>query len=267
MNNFKIRFSRFILVFICSLFFCANSIFSQNSGKLLYEKRKNVLKANITSLAFNNYQFQAERVISKEISLGFSFSRVNKANIPFVEDTFYILLSTDFIDTNEILYNMMTSASVSGISIIPEIRIYLGNGFGKGFYLAPFHKYSNFDLDMVQITEFERENGSFENIETNGDFSTNSFGLLFGTQFNLGQRFVLDCYLGPHFGNHRGELTGRFNEALSLNEQVELDKEFGDFILPLNSDTTVIIGNEILKVDTSGQWIGLRLGINLGYRF
>ena len=148
MNNFKIRFSRFKLVFICSLFFCANSIFSQNSGKLLYEKRKNVLKANITSLAFNNYQFQAERVISKEISLGFSFSRVNKANIHFVEDTFYILLSTDFIDTNEILYNMMTSASVSGISIIPEIRIYLGNGFGKGFYLAPFHKYSNFDLDV-----------------------------------------------------------------------------------------------------------------------
>jgi len=78
-----------------------------------------------------------------------------------------------------------------GIGVMPEFRFYPGKkGASRGFYLAPFLKYQNYDLYKDQI-----ESGIPVRYEANS--TGMGGGLLLGGQFLIGNLVVLDLYLGP----------------------------------------------------------------------
>jgi hypothetical protein len=39
-----------------------------------------------------------------------------------------------------------------GYTITPEVRFYLGKGYGKGFYIAPFYRNLKYDITGVNFT-------------------------------------------------------------------------------------------------------------------
>ncbi len=264
----RIFFCSKLLTKVVLTFLVFHSIQAQRSTNYLYEGRKSIVKVNLSSLAFNSYQFQAERVLIKPISIGFTYIRANKASVPLAEDTSLILFdNSDDFDDDLVFLNMISTASITGNSFMPEIRFYLGKGFGKGFYLAPFYKHSDYDLNNVEIVEFSRDDGTIDNLVTSGNLSSNSFGLLIGTQFNLGSRIILDFFLGPHVGNYSGGLVRTFDNQLSFNEQLELDSELEAFNLPLNSEANLEITSDGASIDSSGNWFGIRAGMSIGMRF
>ncbi len=267
-SNFEIKRLSLLrsLLVLFALVFSVDSVISQSTDQNIYESRKNILKANLTSLAFRNYQFQAERVLTRAISISFTYSNIPNGDVPFKDQLSNIIF--DLGDgADEEIDNMLYSASIGYSSYIPEVRFYLGKGYGKGFYVAPFYKNSKYKIKNAEILEYERDDGSFEALVTDGSVSASTFGLLLGAQFNLGQRFVLDWWiLGPNFGTHDGHLSGTPSKPLSLNEQVTLKGELEDINIPL-SETTFEISGDGVKMINRGNWGGVRAGISLGFRF
>lgn len=262
----KIRLSRnsviLLLVVLLSVF-ALQSAYSQGIKRSLYENRKNILKANLTSLAFKNYQFQAERVLSRSISLNFTYANIPKGGVPLKDQILNLLENEE----DEQVINMLNSAQIGYTSYIPEIRFYFGEGFGKGFYIGPFFKHSKYEIENAEILEYERDNGAFETLVTNGNVTSNTFGLLIGVQFNLSQSLVLDWWiLGPNFGTHDGQLDGIASTPLSINEQLLLKDDLEDINFPL-SETSIEISRDGVEMINKGNWGGLRAGLSLGLRF
>ena len=115
--------------------------------------------------------------------------------------------------------------------------------------------------------DYQRDDGFFESLVTEGNVSANTFGLLLGAQFNLGQRIVLDWWiLGPNIGTHKGSLFGAPSRPLSSNEQLVLKNDLEDVNIPL-SETTFEISSNGVEMTNKGNWGGVRAGLSLGFRF
>lgn len=225
----------------------------------IYQSRKNLVKFNFTGLLLKNYQFKAERVLNKTFSLGLSYGFMPEGGIPWLDNI------ESLVDDEELM-NTLGDAMVSYSAITPEVRIYLGKGYGKGFYLAPFYRHSKYEFGNVSI-EFEADGLGARDLAMNGELKGNSFGLLLGTQFNLGNRLVLDWWiLGPHYGGSEGRLVGRSAQPLSQAEQDSLREELESLDIPL-VDTAYQVDENGATMEIDGPWAGIRAGFSLGLRF
>jgi len=101
----------------------------------------------------------------------------------------------------------------------------------------------------------------------NGKLSSNTYGLVLGSQFFLGKHVTLDVWwLGPHYGTGKGTLTGTPSTPLSTTEQEDLRRELTNFDIPIvNKMVNVTANNAALSLD--GPFAGLRFGICLGIKF
>lgn len=254
-----------ILYFIFSVFygFSQENITSVTPKKAqetpIYQTRKNLVKFNFSSLALGNFQFQYERALNRTFSLSLSYGFVPEGAVPYMETI------EDQID-DEDLVNAINDATVSYNAITPEVRIYLGKGYGKGFYFAPFYRYSKYNFKNIDVT-YAGESFVNQEMSFNGDLNGNSFGLMLGTQFNLGNRLILDWWImGPHYGTSEGQLAGISDEPLTAFEQESLRMELEDLEIPL-VDTEYDVTEDGATISLNGPWAGIRAGFSLGYRF
>ena len=233
----------------------------QNSGELVeWQSRKNIIKFIPTSLIVRNFQFQYERVLNKRFSVALGYSIIPEGDFPFKD---YVLES---VDDEEDVGRYINDASLKYSSFTPEIRIYLGEGYGKGFYIAPFYRHSSYTVKNVQIF-YDGDNGGEQQMDTNGDLKTDTFGLLFGAQFKIGSRITLDWFiLGPNYGFSNGNLLGLAEQPFSENEQQNLREELDDIDLPIG-DFSYEVDSDGAKIDIDGPWGGIRAGLAVGFRF
>lgn len=234
-----------------------------DSVKLEYQAKSNIIKLNFTSLAINNLQLQYERVINKKLSIALSYSKLIKANLPL-----YDLVESTINDDDQ--FDLIKNTRLNYYSITPEIRLYLSKkGYGKGFYLAPFYRYTKYTIRGINY-DIQNELDETITAALSGDLSSNSFGLLIGSQFNLGKYVVLDWWiLGPHAGTAEGSLVGNFNQSFSSLVKDELTGELNDIEIPF-VESTVTVTDDSVKMDLSGpfpSWGGIRAGLSLGFRF
>ena len=107
-----------------------------DSLKQTYQSKKNLIKLSFTSFAFNNIQFQYERILKPKTSVALSYGTIPQSGIP-------LQVSVKSFVNDEATFDKLSELVVSYYSITPEIRFYLGKkGYGKGFYLAPFYRNS-----------------------------------------------------------------------------------------------------------------------------
>jgi hypothetical protein len=224
--------------------------------------KKNNFKISLTSLIFGNYQLQYERSLTKRIGLVVGYSFIPKGAVPF--RTQLNDLTADSEDTQGIFEN----AELGYKAFTPEVRFYLGKGYGKGFYVAPFYRNVRYDITNVNFTFSSDFAGVTEqNLAMGGKLSANSFGLQLGAQFHLGKHIILDWWIvGPHYGTSKGDFVGITDRNLTTFEQQELKKELDNIELPL-SDIKTEVNARGAKINVSGPWGGVRSGISLGYRF
>lgn len=91
---------------------------------------------------------------------------------------------------------------MSGLGLMPEFRFYPGQkGAPRGFYLAPFAKYSNWSLS-------DSRTDPLGGASVDVDMTLSGFGggLLLGIQ--AGNNFVFDIFMGPSFTSWDAKFEG-----------------------------------------------------------
>ncbi|MFT5251823.1 MAG: hypothetical protein ACI87N_000815 [Flavobacteriales bacterium] len=221
---------------------------------------KNNVKISLTSLVFKNFQFQYERSLTKRIGVVVGYSFISKGSVPFKSQL------RDLASSSQNSQGMFDNAELGYTAITPEVRFYLGKGYGKGFYIAPFYRNLKYDITGVNFT-YTNQLGGKDNINMGGKLAANTFGIQFGSQFNLGKHLILDWWIaGPHYGSAQGDFVGVSSRTLTAFEQNELQKELDKIELPL-SDVNAKANANGATINISGPWAGVRSGISLGYRF
>src|SRR6218665_548545 len=124
-----------IKVLITLALICSFIAKSQEVNSDVQDKKRNLVKVNLTSIAFRNYQFAYERTITKRIGVQVSYGFIPTGQVPLVDE--YIK------DEN------VSNIKLGGSNFTLEPRIYLGKGYGHGFYIAPYYRYSHFNIDNL----------------------------------------------------------------------------------------------------------------------
>ena len=152
-------------------------------------------------------------------------------------------------------------------AITGEGRLYLGLRKLRGFYIAPYIRYSSFKMSMP-IKNPNNTTGA--PIVFNGEINGTSAGLLFGVQHCLLKKLVLDFWiLGGHYGNSTGTLKATDIPAMTTTEQQNLQNKLDEFknIGPFKTRSNVT-STTTAEMTTAGPWLGLRsLALTIGYRF
>lgn len=248
---------------VLALSFSATKSFAQETNANQEDEsltNKNLVKWNVGALALKTYSFQYERAVGKKISVSLGFRMMPKSHVPF-SSTFKSLIDDD--QTWESIKDFKTG----NFAITPEFRYYFGQTVFRGFYVAPFVRYSKYNVALPYNYE-ATFNGTTvkDRIDMDGSISTTTAGLLFGAQWKLSKAIYLDWWiLGPNYGSASGNISGKKN--LSNEEQQALREALTDLDdLPLVKTKSTVDANGA-KIDFSGPWAGVRSGLSIGYRF
>lgn len=224
---------------------------------------KNIIKTNLSGNAIQNYNITYEHSLAKKLSLSIGLRYMPKSTVPYKEKLEELINNKDV---------RVSDFQMGNFAITPELRLYLSAGKMKGFYIAPYARYASFDLS-VPVTY---TNSSLLTTKASalfvGKINSISGGIMFGTQFQIAKKLVLDIWIiGGHYGSSSGtiyalDLNPAVNSSAdrkSLQGQLDDLKEIGPFRFEgtVTSSTTA-------KIKSTGPWAGIRgLGLNLGIRF
>ncbi|WP_018675642.1 hypothetical protein [Riemerella columbina] len=231
-----------------------SSFFANAQDTFNLSEKNNIVKANVSALAFRNFQFGYERIINKQFSIGANLGLFAKGGIPYI--------GAFGVDEK------LKEVSVGGTTFTLEPRYYVGKkGYGQGFYLAPYYRYAHYKVSdfnlTVDVNQYDIP------ITLSGTASSHNIGLMIGAQWFLGSQknWVLDAwFIGAHYGKASGDIHGKTSRLLTAQEQKEVKKELDDLDIPVvKYETSVHANGADMKLD--GPWAGVRSGISIGYRF
>jgi len=97
---------------------------------------KNIVKLNVSSLVVKNYNVTFERKILPHITLSLGVRYMPLTGMPLAN---LLEPTSQSVD--------LGNSKVGSLAITPEIRFYLW-GAMKGFYTAPYLRYSHFNLQL-----------------------------------------------------------------------------------------------------------------------
>lgn len=223
---------------------------------------KNTIKTNLTAYAFRNINLTYERSINKTFAVNVSYASIGKGDVPF--------LNTFIKEESRAEFKDIQFAN-SAFTI--EGRVYFGEKYNSGFYLAPYYRYTKMKLDHFTY-QFEYYNEETElytelPLDMSGDISANSFGLMIGSQWVFGKNdnWVIDFWIiGGHYGFSTGDINGKSSRTMTADEQAALQDDLNNLDLPIvKYEAEVNANGGKIKVD--GPWAGLRSGLSFGYRF
>lgn len=218
------------------------------------QEKTNLIKLNLLPLSVGNIALEYERSLGEGLSLNGTLSLRPKDQLPF-RSWWESAIDDD--------YNILGDAKLGAFSITPEIRFYIGhNDSFKGFYLAPFVKYSNYTLTTtltVDEPEYQKK------VPISGSLNAFTAGVAIGSQWRLAEDLYLDWrIIGPHYGFNNGTFEGKVE--LNADEQREIKKQLHDFdvdILRLKKE----VDADGVTMTTQGPFAGIRTSLSVGYRF
>ncbi|RZM10035.1 MAG: DUF3575 domain-containing protein [Pedobacter sp.] len=247
---------RSLLLVTCFAMLAFQPAIAQNMEE---DNHSNIIKLNLTSLPLKNISLQYERILSKKFAAALSFRTMPKSTLPFKN-----AFANSIGDGDADIEAAIRMLKVSNIAITPEFRWYVGKkGYGRGFYIAPFYRYSHYQVSDI-VVNYETTLSGPGSVSLSGDLNTHTGGLLFGAQWLLGKRIMLDWWiLGPHYGAGNGSFSGVSSRPLNALEQNEVRNELENYDIPL-TNKKVTVNSSGAVVDLSGPWGGVRAGISVG---
>lgn len=244
---------------LISLFHAQEIIPNTGSG-FTPEDKMNIIKTNITGYAFRNINLSYERSINRWFAINVGFGTVAEGKVPFMNA---FLSEEDEKDFQNV--------RIKATNFTIEPRFYIGEGYGKGFYFAPYYRYSKVSSNTFDFTyDYTVLNTTYPiPLKGNGDASGNSGGLMIGAQFFLNKEhnLVLDFWIaGAHYGAGRGDFNLTSDAVLTPDMQAQLKKEIENLDVPF-VEYTVETNSSGAKIKVDGPWAGFRSGFSIGYRF
>ena len=226
--------------------------------------KKNIIKVNLLALAIKNYSAQYERILGRRSSLALGFRYMPVATLPFTSEIKKQIDKRATSSTDDV-YETLNNAKIGNFAITPEYRYYLGKGYGKGFYLAPFYRYSQYEISDVKV-EYGSDTEP-KHVILNGDFSAHTLGLLLGAQWNLSKSITFDWWiLGPSYGMGKGNGVGSNSKNFTEQDKIDIKRELDNLDIPL-TNKTYEIGENSVRMKLDGPWAGVRAGLTLGIKF
>jgi hypothetical protein len=229
-----------------------------------------IIKTNLSADLLQNYNITYERNINHFMSISASFSTMPKRSIPLKA------LVKQFIENPNIDFD---NFKVANNVLTIESRFYLGIQKMSGFYIAPYARFGNMEVDIPINYQYATQPSVLNGVTVpsttvktkanlNGSIRSQSVGAYFGMQFQLLTKVVLDIWaIGGHYGGSNGKLqadlpAGTPKEALTALKTTIDQTNANPFKL-----NTSISGNSVIT-NTGGPWLGLRgAGITIGLRF
>lgn len=239
-------------------------VVSEN-GRQQVAGQMNAVKMNVLALPFRSFSFQYERVAAKRISVALGVAIIPRGSFPW-------LGSFKSIIGDEKTFNELKQARVGGVAITAAPRFYVGKHGGlRGFYIAPYLRYSTYGLNADQFeyeVTVETEFGTLHDtrhIPLTGRINSFTGGVLFGAQWRIASRLTLDWWiLGAAYGGATGNLTG--TATLSPEEQEGLREELNELEIPMVKTTAMVDANGG-RLHLKGPWAGIRSGVAIGFLF
>jgi hypothetical protein len=229
---------------------------------VMTSRKMNIVKLNVPAMIFGNFSFQYERILSKRFSAALGFSTRPMTTLPFNDQI------SSSIGDNDNVKDIIEKTKLGSTTFTPEIRWYLGKGYGKGFYIAPYYRYSKFDAQDITV-HFTDDLGRDQEFRFSGNVSAHSGGVMLGAQWHLSKRLSLDWWIvGAHFGNGSGTIKGTSANPLTADERNEIEDQLNDVELPSGKlEVEWSADGRTAKSKIDGPWVGARAGLSLGFRF
>ena len=131
---------------IVSSTFTGNLSLAQTVQSSTYddEEQRNIVKLNVAAFALKTFSVQYERALGRKTSLALGFRATPKSHLPFKS-------TIESIIDDEETWRNVRNLETGSFAITPEFRYYLGKQDRRGFYLAPFVRYSHYEAEMPFI--------------------------------------------------------------------------------------------------------------------
>lgn len=260
------------LIFIFTMLLCstieAQDIFTDDEYTEIEidNPTMNIFRTSLSTIIMNNYSIQYERVLNKKFSVGISYRFMPSGSIP-LKNTVLDFFASDSNKSD--IEDVLSDTKISGSAITLEPRFYVGKkGYGTGFYIAPYYRYSSFKFDNISFNYESETSPTINTVHAGGKVTAHSGGVMIGAQWTVGKNFVIDWWIiGGHLGSSSGDISGTPNVPLTPYEQQEIREtieriEFSDMIKEINVSANGV------DVQIEGPWYGIRaFGVSLGYRF
>ena len=253
-------FMKKITLAIALLLSCQSVFAQEPPAPEVSEFNKNHIKLNLFALPLRSFSLQYERGLNENMSVSLGVRLQPKGGIPF-RATIENAYASDSLDRD-----FVNNSRISSWAITPEFRYYFGKRPLNGFYIAPFVRIGGYGLEWTY--RYTEDNGNVRTMNFNGKSTAFSGGLLFGAQWHVGKRFLVDWWiLGPSYGSYKVNL----NAATDLSDLLPDDKqEIKTEIENLGvqgSRFTATVSNTGVVADGKLSLPGLRTGLCIGFTF
>jgi len=238
---------------------------------------KNIIKTNLSSIVMKNYHFTYERAILRNLSVSLSYRTMPTSSVP-LNNAIEKYINNNISESQGNV--KVADFKMGGYAITPEVRLYLGLGRLKGFYVSGYYRMSKFDVSVpVSYTTTYSANTFSKSTVVSGTVKGNAGGLMIGIQKNLAKFLVLDFWLiGGHYGSSKGDLTATVTESFpgSLSSELSSAKQVlektetkpFEFEYTTNPSGATTATKGTINGKSTGPWAGIRgAGICIGVRF
>ncbi len=243
------------------------SLFAQRSSGSDYDPmaRPNIVKINISSLAYKNISLQYERVLGNKISVSCGVRFMPKGSLAYTKPIDNLANSNSNSNSDSV---HLSDWKANSLAITPEFRFYPKHA-GKGFYLAPYFRYRTIGLDLP--VDYTDGNGVKQHVSAKGNLSSYIGGLMIGTQFNLGKMVTLDWYIiGFQYGSTNIKLDVTSTKTMTATDQQDVRSNLQEIKDLSNSFKNINYVVNANGGNISGKYnsLGFRgFGLNLGFKF
>jgi hypothetical protein len=238
---------------------------NQPEAKIRYPKT--VLKMNVTSLLFKNYNFELERSLTRRIAAQVSYRTMGAKPLsqqPALRKG-YSLAGED----DGALEDDWGNIAVANKTYTAGFRFYMGSKPSpRGFYLGVYGRYAKFNVNYDYTYETDTRNYL---IPVAASAKGIGGGAYFGVQWLIAKRVALDYQI---MGGHWGKLTGSGSSVTDLSELTTQDRQNvkGDLeaMLPDVGSTKYInadVSDNGVNLKIDGPFVGVRSGISVGISF
>lgn len=260
--------NRIVITVLSGLLFFVSASAQLNTASFSYsdedesQVKPNIIKLNVAALALKNISVQYERILTRKSSVALGLRYAPEATLPLTSVIKKAVLDEPSAERS--VASTIENATLANFAITPEYRVYLGKGYGQGFYIAPFYRYAVYDVKKMNVAYGEAMS---KNIGLGGKFTTNTGGILVGAQWYLAKCLKLDLWiLGPSYGTGKGNIEGVNQSNFTPADKEDIRRELDKMDIPLTKKTYEITDNTV-KLKLDGPWAGVRSGITVGVKF
>lgn len=246
---------------LAALLFISVTVSAQTNDSTLKGMQRDILKINVLSLPLKNVSVQYEYILKKKISLALGLRVMPSTAIPF-KSVVRNIVGTDGDEDSDSVINV---TRLSNIAFTPEVRFWLGKGYGQGFYIAPYYRFVRF-VTNTGIINYSANGGGKKSVQLNGDLNAHNIGVMIGFQKFFGKQFSIDWWIaGIHLGHSSGNFTGRPSQSITEAEQADIRYTIDNINIPFIHKTHTVTANSV-DVQFGGAFGGLRAGFCFGVR-